>query len=52
LQISWLRAIHVSRGHELAAKELRAMYPKISAMQADTIIENLYRAEEGPVRIP
>lgn len=51
MQISWLRAIHVSRGHEAAAKELRAMYPKISSMQADTIIENLYRAEEGPVSI-
>jgi hypothetical protein len=46
LQISWLRVIHVSRGHEAAAKELRAMYPKTSAMQADTIIENLYQAKE------
>jgi hypothetical protein len=45
LQISWLRVIHVSRGHEAAAKELRAMYPKISSMQADTTVENLYRAE-------
>lgn len=52
MQISWLRAIHVSRGHEAAARELRAMYPRISAMQADTIIENLYRAEEGPLSIP
>jgi hypothetical protein len=51
MRISWLRAIHVSRGHEAAAKELRAMYPKVSLMQADTIIENLHRAEEGPLGI-
>ena len=49
MRISWLRAIHVSRGHEAAAKELRAMYPKVSSMQADTIIENLHRAEKGPL---
>ena len=47
LQISWLRVIHVNRGHEAAAKEVRAMYPRMSSMQADTIIENLYRAEAG-----
>ena len=52
MQIIWLRAIHVSRGHEAAAKEVRAMHPKISSMQADTIIENLYRAEQGPVGVP
>ncbi len=46
LQISWLRVIHVNRGHEAAAKELRAMYPKTSSMQADTIIENLHQAKE------
>lgn len=51
MRISWLRAIHVSRGHEAAAKELRAMYPKVSSMQADTIIENLHQAEEGPLGI-
>jgi hypothetical protein len=51
MRISWLRAIHVSRGHEAAAKELRAMYPKVSSMQADSIIENLHRAEEGPLGI-
>lgn len=51
MQISWLRAIHISRGHEAAAREVRAIYPKISAMQADTIIENLYRAEEGPLGV-
>ena len=51
MRISWLRAIHVSRGHEAAAKELRAMYPKVSSMQADTIIENLHRAEQGPLGI-
>lgn len=47
LQISWLRVIHVSRGHEEAVKELRTMYPKIGPMHADSIIENLYRAEES-----
>ena len=46
LQISWLRVIHISRGHDDAVKELRTMLPKISSMQADTIIENLYRTEE------
>lgn len=46
LQISWLRVIHIKRGHEAAVKELRMMYPKISPLHADTIIENLYRAEE------
>ncbi|MCZ9882369.1 hypothetical protein [Arthrobacter sp. B2a2-09] len=50
LQINWLRVIHVSRGHEAAVKELRTMYPKMGPTQADTIIENLYRAEalNGP----
>lgn len=46
LQINWLRVIHIKRGHEAAVKELRTMYPKISPLDADTIIENLYRAEE------
>jgi hypothetical protein len=45
LQINWLRVIHVNRGHEAAVKELRMMYPKMGPTQADTIIENLYRAE-------
>ena len=45
LQINWLRVIHVSRGHEAAVKELRTMYPKMGPALADTIIENLYRAE-------
>jgi hypothetical protein len=45
LRINWLRVIHVSRGHEAAVKELHTMYPKIGPMQADVIIENLYRAE-------
>jgi hypothetical protein len=45
LQINWLRVIHVNRGHEAAVKELRTMYPKMGPAQADTIIENLYRAE-------
>lgn len=50
LEINWLRVIHVSRGHEAAVKELRTMYPKMGPAQADTIIENLYRAEalNGP----
>jgi hypothetical protein len=46
LQISWLRVIHIKRGHEAAVKELRTMHPKISPLHADTIIENLYRTEE------
>jgi hypothetical protein len=48
LQISWLRVIHIKRGHEAAVKELRTMYPKISPLHAETIIENLYRTEEEP----
>ena len=48
LQISWLRVIHIRRGHEAAVRELRTMYPKISSMHADTVIENLYRTEEEP----
>lgn len=48
LQISWLRVIHIRRGHEAAVRELRTMYPKIGPLQADSIIENLYRTEEEP----
>ncbi|MFF1385499.1 hypothetical protein ACFVWT_18245 [Arthrobacter sp. NPDC058288] len=51
LQISWLRVIHIKRGHEAAVKELRTMYPKISPLQAGTIIENLYRTEEQPTEV-
>lgn len=51
LQISWLRVIHIKRGHEAAVKELRMMYPKISPLHADTIIENLYRTEERPTEV-
>lgn len=50
LQISWLRVIHIKRGHEAAARELRTMYPKISPLDADIVIENLYRTEEAPGR--
>jgi heme A synthase len=46
MQIGWLRAIHVNRGHEAAVKELRMMYPKIGPTHADTVVENLYQAEE------
>lgn len=46
LQISWLRVIHIRRGHEAAVKELRTMYPKISSLHADAVIESLYRTEE------
>jgi hypothetical protein len=51
LQISWLRVIHIKRGHEAAVKELRTMYPKISPLHAETIIENLYRTEEQPTDV-
>lgn len=51
LQISWLRVIHIKRGHEAAVKELRTMYPKISPLHAETIIENLYRMEEEPTEV-
>jgi len=51
LQISWLRVIHIKRGHEAAVKELRMMYPKISPLHAETIIENLYRTEEIPTEV-
>lgn len=51
LQISWLRVIHIKRGHEAAVKELRTMYPKISPLHAGTIIENLYRTEEQPTEV-
>ncbi|MFC9352336.1 hypothetical protein [Arthrobacter sp. NPDC057013] len=48
LQISWLRVIHIRRGHEAAVRELRTMYPKIGPLYADAVIENLYRTEEEP----
>lgn len=48
LQISWLRVIHIKRGHEAAVRELRTMYPKIGTLDADIIIENLYRTDEAP----
>lgn len=51
LQISWLRVIHIKRGHEAAVKELRTMYPKISHLHAETTIENLYRTEEQPTEV-
>jgi hypothetical protein len=51
LQISWLRVVHIKRGHEAAVKELRTMYPKISPLHAGTIIENLYRTEEQPTGV-
>ena len=48
LQISWLRVIHIKRGHEAAVRELRTMYPKIGPWHAETVIENLYRTREEP----
>ena len=48
LQISWLRVIHIRRGHEAAVRELRTMYPRIGPWYADAVIENLYRTEEEP----
>jgi uncharacterized membrane protein HdeD (DUF308 family) len=50
LQINWLRAIHIKRGHEAAVKELRTMFPKISPLHADTVVENLYRTQEQPTK--
>ncbi len=51
LQISWLRVIHIKRGHEAAVRELRTMYPKIGPLHAETIIENLYSTEEQPIEV-
>lgn len=48
LQVSWLRVIHIRRGHEAAVRELRTMYPKIGPWHAETVIENLYRTREEP----
>lgn len=48
LQVSWLRVIHIKRGHEAAVRELRTMYPKIGPWHAETVIENLYRIREEP----